>query len=50
MENIGMSLLYKAVKRCFPADIYLFKVTMETPEQCVNICSKLTIKTPERRH
>ena len=22
---------------------------METPEQCLKICSKLTIKTPERR-
>ena len=30
--------------------IYLFTVTMETPKTICEICSNLTIKTPERRH
>ena len=34
----------------FPTDIYLFKVTFTLLESCVKLCSKLTIKTPERHH
>ena len=26
------------------------KLAIETLEQCVKICLKLTVKTPERRH
>ena len=32
----------------FPAGIYLFKVNNENGKMC-EICSKLTIKTPEQR-
>ena len=34
-----------------PADMYLFKINNgnNAPEQC-EICSMLTVKTPERRH
>ena len=35
--------------RTYPANFYLFKVNnRNTPKRC-EICSKLTIKTPERR-
>ena len=33
----------------FPANIYLFKVNNRTTKKWGEICSKLTIKTPERR-
>ena len=32
-----------------PTDIYLFKVNYRNPRTRCEICSKLTIKTPERR-
>ena len=36
-------------KKCiFPANIYLFKVNKRNTEKDGGICSKLTIKTPER--
>ena len=41
--------LYLKMNRQFPFSIYLFKVVMETPEQC-EICSNLTMKIPERCH
>ena len=31
-------------------DIYLFKVNNENTRAMCEICSKLTMKTPERRH
>ena len=34
----------------FLADIYLFKVNNRSPRKRCEIYSKLTIKTPERRH
>ena len=34
----------------FPANIYLFKVNNRNTRKRCEICSKLTIKTPERRH
>ena len=34
----------------FPADIYMFKVNNRNTRTRCKICSKLTIKTPERRH
>ena len=33
----------------FPANIYFFKATIEILEKGVKICSKATLKTPERR-
>ena len=33
-----------------PANIYLFKVTNRNTRKRCEISSKLTIKTPERRH
>ena len=53
-RNIRISLNLEAVLgvtplSLFPADIYLWELTMETPEQSVEICLKLTITTPERR-
>ena len=34
----------------YPANIYLFKVNNRNIRKRYDICSKLTIKTPERRH
>ena len=34
----------------FPVGIYLFKVNNRNTRARCEICSKLTIKTPERRH
>ena len=34
----------------YPANIYLFKVNYKNTRKKCEICSKLTIKTPERRH
>ena len=34
----------------FPADIYLLKVNNRNNRKRCEICSKLTIQTPERRH
>ena len=40
----------RLLTQCFPAGMYLLKVNnRNTRTRCV-ICSKLTIKTPERRH
>ena len=37
-------------KRFIPAGIYLFTVNNRNFKTMCEICSKLTIKTPERRH
>ena len=42
-----MTSCYKSYKN--PANIYLFKSTIETLGKRYEICSKLIIKTPERR-
>ena len=34
----------------YPANIYLFKVNNKNTRKRCEICSKLTVKTPERRH
>ena len=34
----------------YPANIYLFKINKRNIRKNCDICSKLTIKTPERRH
>ena len=36
--------------RNYPAGIYLFKVDSRNTRTMCEVCSKLTIKTPERRH
>ena len=33
----------------YPANIYLFKVNNRNNRKMFEICSKLTVKTPERR-
>ena len=43
----------EALRRCygvFPANIYFFKVNKRATRKRCEICSQLTIKTPERRH
>ena len=37
------------LKNCFPNGIYLLKVSNRNARTRCEICSKLTIKTPERR-
>ena len=34
----------------YPANVYLFKVNNRNTRNRCEICSKLIIKTPERRH
>ena len=34
----------------YPANIYLFKVKIETLKKRCEVCSKLTVTTSERRH
>ena len=41
---------HKTLVITFPAGIYLFKVNNKNTRTRCEICSKLTIKTPERRH
>ena len=38
------------IRRSFPAGIYLLKVNNRNTKTRCEICSKLTIKTPERSH
>ena len=40
----------KTDKKFFPTNIYLFKVNNRNTRRRCEICSKLTIKTPERCH
>ena len=43
---------YQCIKSdfCFQAEIYLFKFNNKNTRKRCEICSKLTIKAPERRH
>ena len=41
---------YYSGGKCLSVGIYLFKVSHGNTRAMCNICSKLTIKTPERRH
>ena len=43
-------IIEKVLASLFPADIYLLKVNNRNTRTRCEICSKLTIKTPERRH
>ena len=44
------NIIPKAINVCNPAGIYLLKVNNRNTRTRCEICSKLTIKTPERRH
>ena len=41
---------YQGAKRPFRANIYLFKVNNRNTRKGCEICSKLTMKTPEQSH
>ena len=45
-----MMTAYEALMSCSPIRIYLFKVNNGNSRTMCEICSKLTIKIPERRH
>ena len=48
-ENLYADALYQSKART-PAGIYLLKVNIRNTRARCEICSDLTIKTPERRH
>ena len=56
MQHIDAVLLLNTFNRyifaCddYPAGIYLFKIKDENTRAMCEICSKSTMKTPERRH
>ena len=47
--NSTESILKYILHRYYPANIYLLKVNNRNSRKKCEICSKLTIKTPERR-
>ena len=49
-ESHRLSRLSKKQTIHYPAGIYLLKVNNRNTRTRCEICSKLTIKTPERRH
>ena len=46
---IPLEIRFHEFSRWFPAGIYLFRVKNRNSRTICEICSKLTIKTPERR-
>ena len=46
----GRVFIFGFKEYSFPGNIYLFKVNNRDSRKRCEICSKLTIKTPERRH
>ena len=51
MLNVVLNLFKVVIKGTMsPANIYLFKVNNRNTKRRCEICSKLTIKTPERLH
>ena len=42
--------MFLPCKLCIPAGIYLLKDNLRNTRTRCEICSKLTVKTPERRH
>ena len=49
--NIGLKWVKPVTKTCpFPANNYLFNVNNRNNRKKCEICSKLTMKTPDRRH
>ena len=50
-ENLSNVIMNDILQtRTPPANIYMFKVTNRNTRERCKLCSKLTIKTPERRH
>ena len=47
--HLTLSTKHLTLTNAFPASIYLFKVNNRNTRTRCEICSKLTIKTPERR-
>ena len=47
---IGIHCRFKLSSNPYPTNIYLFKVNSRITRKRYEICSKLTIKKPERRH
>ena len=47
---IEMRNLNEMSRKAYLSNIYLFKVNNENTRKRCEICSKLIIKTPERRH
>ena len=47
-RNLKAALAFIHFKKAFPAGIYLLKVNNRNTRTSCEICSKLTIKTPER--
>ena len=47
---IHLKILLEEVLETYPVGNYMFKVNNRNTRTRCEICSKLTIKTPERRH
>ena len=45
-----MTSIFKVTSKCYPVGIYMFKVSNRNTRSRCEVYSKLTIKTPERRH
>ena len=48
--NKKTDIVFRILIQNFLADFYLFKVNKKDTRKTCQICSKLTMKTPERRH
>ena len=48
--NKKTDIVFRILIQNFLADFYLFKVNKKGTRKTCKICSKLTMKTPERRH
>ena len=48
--NKKTDIVFRILIQNFLADFYLFKVNKKDTRKTCKICSKLTMKTPERRH
>ena len=48
-EHKHLSSVFETLKTTIPAGNYMFKVNNRNTRTRCEICSKLTIKTPERR-
>ena len=50
IASFFIKIMFFKCKQCIPAGIYLLKVNNRNTRTRCEICSKLTINTPERRH
>ena len=48
-NHLKLTIIFKKISGSFPAGNYMFKVNNRNTRTRCEICSKLTIKTPERR-